>query len=157
MFEQLRDSELDMSLREGLRSVPVPVAGPDFDSEVLRALEKPLPWWHALRSTLTPAFGGAAFSLVATLFVVNWALREPQKASPGHSSGISTASIEKALDSPNLTASTLTRLRSVRAVETGSAPITQPPNRIPPAAIQTQQSPRPGQSRAPESRTISLV
>jgi hypothetical protein len=157
MFDPLRDPELDIALRDGLRSVPVPVAGPDFDSRVLSDLENPLPWWRALRSTLKPAFGGAAFSLITTLIVVNWALRAPERAIPGHSSGITTVAIEQALDSPNLTASSLTRLRSVRAAITEPAAIPQSSIQNPKSQIHNPQSPRPGQSRAPASRTISLV
>jgi hypothetical protein len=155
MFEQLRDPELDMALRAGLRSVPVPISGPDFDSRVLSALEKPLPWWHSLRSSLKPAFGGAAFSLIATLFIVNWALREPGKATPGHISGITTVSIEQALESPNLTASSLTRLRSVRSIAVNPDGRSRTEEQA--APIRTQTSPRPGQTRAPATHTISLV
>ena len=133
MFKEIIDPEMDMALREGLRSVITPVAGPDFDARVLGAIEKPVPWWQTLRLILKPAFGGAAFSLIATLFIVNWAMKEPDKAAPGGYSGITTASIEKALDSPNLTSASLTRLRPIRSAAKDSVAIPQ-------SAIRSQQS-----------------
>ena len=164
MFKEIIDPEMDMALREGLRSVAAPVAGPDFDARVLGALEKRAPWWHVLRSTLKPAFGGAAFSLIATLFIVNWALREPGKSTPGHSSSITTVSIEKALDSPNLTSASLTRLRPLRSaasdsVATPQSAIRNPKSGVRPRRgdIRTPQLPRSGRLRAPETRSISVV
>ena len=77
----LRDElSLDQALRDGLRALPVPPVGPDFDARVLRALRAPTPWWRHWWEPARPLLLGASCSLGVTLVLLHWTLAAPLTA-----------------------------------------------------------------------------
>lgn len=67
MFDPDEDLETDRLLRQGLHSLPVPEAAPDFDARVHAALRQPAPWHRTLWTRLRPVLSGMACSLLITL------------------------------------------------------------------------------------------
>jgi len=71
------DLDLARSLRDGLRALPVPEIGSDFDARVLDALRAPPPWWRQWWQPAKPLLLGASCSLSVTLVLLHWTLAAP--------------------------------------------------------------------------------
>ena len=105
------------ALRDGLRALPVPEIGSDFDARVLAALRAPVPWWRHWWQPAKHLLLGASCSLSVTLVLLHWTLAAPrppilggaegaggrvQASSPGRA-----PSVESLLDRPGLRAGSL--------------------------------------------------
>lgn len=108
------------TLAEALRSLPVPALSTDFDTQVLAALQVPVPLWRRLWQTTQPLLLGASGSLAATLVVLHLALSAPMTAPSPDPIRIQTyaaaplpsssalPSVDALLDKPGLCAGSLT-------------------------------------------------
>src|SRR5437660_12749825 len=106
----MSESDYEISLRQGLRELPVPSVSADFDSRVLAAIASPVPWWRALVPALRPAASASVCSLIATLALLHWATGGPIATPIGRvASQPSALSIDTALDQPDQRAGTLNR------------------------------------------------
>ena len=87
MTEPPDDLAQAQALRDGLRALPVPEIGSDFDARVLAALRAPVPWWRHWWQPAKPLLLGASCSLSVTLVLLHWALAAPQPPMLGGSEG----------------------------------------------------------------------
>lgn len=111
MFDR-NDLPLEMDLRAGLRSLPVPHVTADFDSRVLNAV------LHTSRGerfliAARPVLSGAFCSLIIALALIHWSVQTT--AGPIRSNaGIQRGYAELGLESVPLRAGSLSRLLSRR-------------------------------------------
>ena len=109
------------TLAEALRSLPVPALPASFDTQVLAALQAPVPLWHRLWQTAQPLLLGASGSLAATLVLLHLALSAPTTAPLPEPIRVQTyaataplpssptlPSVDALLDKPGLCAGSLT-------------------------------------------------
>ena len=87
MTEPPDDLAQAQALRDGLRALPIPEIGSDFDARVLAALRAPVPWWRHWWQPAKPLLLGASCSLSVTLVLLHWALAAPQPPMLGGSEG----------------------------------------------------------------------
>ena len=101
MTEPPDDLAQAQALRDGLRALPVPEIGSDFDARVLAALRAPVPWWRHWWQPAKPLLLGASCSLSVTLVLLHWALAAPpppilggqdktQASAPGRAPSVDT-------------------------------------------------------------------
>lgn len=139
----LRDEELDIALRDGLRRLPTPAVSADFDARVLAALAVPPSTWEGLRiqvvSTLRPLLCGTACSLGVTLLALFWTLHMPAAVpalpnAPSSARPLDMAALDSLLSQPRLGASSLTvwaRQSAVPIATLAPPPIPSDPERRP--------------------------
>ncbi len=102
------ETDLDLSLREGLRAIPVPSAASDFDARVLAQLSQTLPWWRAVGPwilSLRPAMTAAAASLPVMIGLIAWFGQTPAPSANPVSIPAVTARVlpmDRDLDRPDL-------------------------------------------------------
>ncbi|HEY3333172.1 MAG TPA: hypothetical protein VGK19_24270 [Capsulimonadaceae bacterium] len=65
------NDELDQRLRDGLHDVPVRRLHPNFDSRVIGAVRKQLPWYLRYRNPMTLALACAVAALVLVALVAH--------------------------------------------------------------------------------------
>jgi hypothetical protein len=108
------NDQLDMGLREGLRSLPVPEPSAAFDARILAALKDDRPAWLRFWVTIRPTFSAAACSLALTLAFIHWSSMTSVAQLPtSQASGTPVQLNEQALDTSNLTGATLLRLSTI--------------------------------------------
>ena len=108
------NDQLDMGLREGLRSLPVPEPSAAFDARILDALQDDRPGWLRFWITIRPTFSAAACSLALTLVFIHWSSMTSVAQLPmSQATGKPVQLDEQALDTSNLCGATLLRLSTI--------------------------------------------
>jgi hypothetical protein len=142
--------DADIGLREGLRSLPVPETSADFAARIHAELRQPVPWWKTLWTTARPLLSGAVCSLVVTMILLPRLVHMPS-GPPSHSEStvVSEVAMDRVLDSTELSAASLTRLRLRKRLSTAIVPP------LPPASMRRPQRPGPDHSsRLPQDPTV---
>ena len=143
------------ALRDGLRRIPVPQPGPDFDDRVIAALQvRRRSWWLTLLGFARPMASAAACSLVATLALLHWSLSTPaaKSATPAAvpppaatatstpaGEGFTMAALDRALSQPDLREGTIARL--LESPETLPDPVLTPPAPPPASPVRPRKPP----------------
>jgi len=122
----MNEAVLDSHLRDGLRRLPVPAVGPEFDERVWQALRMPPPWYAGLWQAVRPAVASGLGAMLCMLGVI-WLVTgrpivdRPSAPSYSQSAALDWDAVESALTRPVITAASL-----LECVRTTQLPQTAP-------------------------------
>lgn len=122
MSELPEEARIEMALREGLRSLPVPDTSPDFAARIHAALRRPVPWWQMLWVHARPVLGAGACSLIGMLALLHWTAQMPLTPPATTLQRTDTTALNRVLESPSLATASLDGLSSLRRLSRANTP-----------------------------------
>jgi len=141
--EQPEETRIEMALRQGLRSLPVPESSPDFNARVHAALRRPEPWWHSLWASARPVLCAGACSLAGMMALLSWATHAPLPSTRAPATPTPAASaldLDRAIERLDRSAFSLRDFSSLRLLSNVSAPDTPAPHAAPQKPLRNHHS-----------------